>query len=89
MTEQIEGARTLASWLTIPRVLLDQMPIEWRYEWVKLMDEFNETWDWVPDGIQFYVNARRSGKMVELPEHLCEYRRPMYEELEKIKRHQV
>lgn len=77
---------TYARWLTLPRVLLEQMPDEWQYKFTELMREFDEMWDWIPNDFRFYVVGRENGKVTKLPDYLCEYRHPIQEEIEKIRR---
>ena len=34
---------TYASWLTLPRVLLQEMPFEWQAKFTELLNEYHET----------------------------------------------
>lgn len=70
-----------ASWLTLPRVLCQEMPEAWQEKMVKLLDEFADEFpDWAEDCDDIYVTSRKSGRITRLPEWLSQYRHP-----EKIK----
>lgn len=65
-----------ASWLTVPRVLMHEMPEDWQDRMARLLEEFAEEFpDWT-DGHQLYVAARDGSKFTRLPDWLCNYRHP-------------
>lgn len=76
-----------ARWLTIPRVLMQQMPDEWQYRAAILFEEFSDEFsgDW-SDGKDLYVNAKENGKYTPLPEWLGNYRYPDLEKIEQIRK---
>ena len=80
---------TYASWLTLPRVVMCEMPDEWQLKMAKLLEEMNETFS-DPFGLmpEITVRARdrNSGKLVKMPEFLCQYRYPDYKMIDKLKR---
>ena len=76
---------TYAKWMVVPRVILEHMPKEWQREFVRLMNQLNNTFDWQPDEMEFYVQARVNGKYGKLPDHLCEYRHPDHQSIESLK----
>lgn len=74
-----------ASWLTIPRVLMEDMPDDWQKRMAICLEEFSSTYkNWTDDG-QLYVNMKKDGKFAPLPEHLCNYRRPDKQKIEELK----
>lgn len=65
------------SWLTVPRVLLQQMDENWQERFVKLMDEFDSEFpNWQNDSPDIHVMGRVSGKAAKLPDWLHNYRQP-------------
>lgn len=72
-----------ASWLTVPRIVLQSMPVEWQHNFTKLLNEMNATFDWVPDGLSLYVTGKKGNRFVRLPYCLNDYRRGKIEHLRK------
>ena len=74
-----------SSWLTMPRVMMHDMPDEWQKRMADLLDEWDETWDSseMPDPS---VVARSGGKYARFPEWLLNYRRPNLEMLKNLRR---
>lgn len=70
-----------ASFLTLPRVLMHEMPDEWQRKMANLLEEFDTTFDTshLPNTT---VRCVRDGKLVEMPEFLKSYRHPRYEDIE-------
>lgn len=73
-----------ASWLTVPRVLLHEMPIEWQNKLADLLYEYDEVFTSRPD-IQTRVQAVCNGKITKFPEWLLNYRHPVQSEIDKLK----
>jgi len=68
---------TYASWLTIPRVLMEAMPLQWQKDMVRLLNEFNEEFPrWLPEDLSIHLSGKRRGKYASLPRELHEYRHP-------------
>lgn len=44
-----------ASYLVIPRAVLQSMPHDWQSRLISLMDELNETIDWMPDDYEYEI----------------------------------
>lgn len=45
-----------ANYLTIPRSVLESMPLAWQYNFTKLLDELDATIDWRPkEGRRYFV----------------------------------
>lgn len=76
-----------ASWLTMPRVLMQQMPDDWQKRMAVLMEEFGDTFpgDWT-EGHDLYVAAKKDGKYVTIPGWLNNYRHPNKEKIEQMKK---
>ena len=74
-----------ASWLTLPRLVMESMPYEWQKQMKKLLDEVDKTFDWLPkEGDRYWVSLRdKKGKYKRLSEELCDYRRGNIEHLKK------
>ena len=64
-----------AGWLTLPRVLMHEMPDEWQGKMAALLEEWDETWTNPPD-IQTLVSVKQGAKFVKAPAFLTNYRRP-------------
>jgi hypothetical protein len=64
-----------ASWLTIPRVMMHEMPDEWQYKMGALMEEWDDTWD-SSELPSPSVSAKKDGKYTRWPEWVLNYRRP-------------
>lgn len=65
-----------ASWLTLPRVLMHEMPDDWQKRMAVLLEEMDSAFPTWGAGGQLYVTAKKSGRFIPLPEWLCNYRRP-------------
>jgi hypothetical protein len=64
-----------SSWMTLPRVLMHDMPDDWQRRMAELMEEWDATWINTPD-LRFTVTAKSGRKFVKLPEFLTNYRHP-------------
>jgi len=72
---------TRASWLTLPRVLLHEMPDDWQEQMARLLEQFDQAFpNWIPG--QLYVNLKENGRFTSLPEALCNYRHPRADEID-------
>lgn len=66
-----------ASWLTLPRVLMQAMPIEWQDRMATLLNEYDAAFTKRPDlGTVVRVVDPVSGRFVSCPQWLTNYRRP-------------
>jgi len=77
---------TYSKWLTIPRVIMEGMPIEWQKKMVQLLDELDNTFDYRPEEGNYWVTLREKGKFKSLPKDLCNYRYPDIEHRKKTTR---
>jgi hypothetical protein len=75
---------TYASWLTLPRVLMEDMPEEWQVKMVKLLEEYDDRYLNQPH-YETAVQLKRHGRFVKVPEWLINYRRPDSEAINKLK----
>lgn len=74
-----------AAFLTLPRVLMHEMPDEWQRKMADLLREYDETFPNWPDGQGSRVQLTINGKMVKMPEWLKDYRHPDSAEIALIK----
>lgn len=70
-----------ASFLTLPRVLMHEMPDKWQRDMAKLLNEFDEAFPNHPAGES--IVRRRNGPW---PSWLLNYRRPEYSQIEGARR---
>lgn len=74
-----------ASWLTLPRVLMEAMPENWQKAMAELLWEYDETYSNAPSlGTRVQVTDE-SGKLVKTPRWLINYRHPDYEKIKEIR----
>ncbi|MCR4307162.1 MAG: hypothetical protein NUV80_01220 [Candidatus Berkelbacteria bacterium] len=72
-----------ASWLTLPRVLMHEMPDEWQGKMAELLNEYDAAFPNQPDlGTQ--VQVTHKGKLTRTPSWLINYRHPEYKEIERL-----
>lgn len=66
-----------AQYLTVPRSVLQSMPIEWQERFVKCLEELDETFDWRPEEGRYWVRLKDGqGKFVH--DSLMDYRHRQY-----------
>lgn len=73
-----------ASWLTLPRVLMHEMPDEWQQKMADLLAEWDATWDsdHMPTPI---VTAKLGHKFTAWPRWVLDYRRPDKDQIDKLR----
>ena len=64
-----------ASWLTMPRVMMEAMPKEWQQRMARLLNEYEDAFPNQPD-IGTRVQITKHGKLVKALPHLLNYRHP-------------
>ena len=64
-----------ASWLTLPRVLMHEMPDEWQGKMAALLEEYNAAFPEQPD-LGTRVQVTKNGKLTRTPDWLINYRHP-------------
>jgi hypothetical protein len=66
---------TYASFLVLPRLLMENMPWGWQKDMVDLIEQLNEKFDWEKPGGMSVVFKDKNGKFTETDRNLCDYRR--------------
>jgi len=73
-----------STWLTLPRVMMHEMPDEWQGCMAELLSEWDAEWD--SSGMPSpYVSARKGNKFVRWPSWLLNYKRPDKEQLNMMR----
>ena len=66
-----------ASWLTLPRSMMVQMPNEWQEKMAELLEQYDNEF---PNNYKFdgepLVQLRSNGKLIKTPDWLLNYRHP-------------
>ena len=79
-----------AQFLTIPRLVMRSMPIEWQNKMAELLFEMDATFDWRPHEGRYWVSLRGDdGRYKPLDEGICDYRRGSCEHLRMSSRPKV
>lgn len=73
-----------ASFLTLPRVLMEAMPLEWQDKMAGLLMEYDKAYPNQPD-ISTRVQVTQHGKLIKTPAWLINYRRPDKEAIDKLR----
>ncbi len=74
-----------ASFLVLPRVFMESMPLEWQQKLVKLLEEYQDEFPNQPD-IGTRVQITKNKKLIKTPEWLINYRRPNTNEINKLRK---
>lgn len=73
-----------ANFLTLPRLVMESMPLQWQRTMARLLYEIDDTFDWRPvDGRYMVTFKHGDGRFGELP--LSDYRHGSVEHLRKEK----
>lgn len=73
-------------YLTIPRSVLQSMPVEWQGRFVRCLNELDDTIDWRPNEGRYWVSLKdSSGRIVADP--LRDYERGR-RQIEKVQEHE-
>lgn len=73
-----------ASFLVLPRVLMQDMPTEWQERMAVLLNEHDDAFPNQPD-IGTSVRAAHNGKLTKMPQWLLNYRHPVRDEIAKVR----
>ena len=66
-----------ASFMTIPRVMMHEMPDEWQDKMAELLEQYDQAFDQSKVGVdEVIVSAKLSNRFVKMPEWILNYRRP-------------
>ncbi len=77
---------TYAQFLTVPRIVMQSMPIEWQRKMVDLLKEMDETFDWTPEEGNYWVRIRDDKGRFHAPDSaICDYRHGSVEHLVRHK----
>jgi len=69
-----------AQFLTLPRLVLENMPLEWQLQMKKLLEELDDTFDWRPKEGRYWVKLKDgNGRYCDAP--LANYRRGTVEHI--------
>lgn len=74
-----------ASFLTLPRVLMHEMPDEWQKKMAELLNEWDAAWPNQPDVTPIVSLRSDAGKFVKTPHWLINYRRPDREAIQQLR----
>lgn len=71
-----------AEFLTVPRLVMESMPVEWQRKMAVLLQEMDDTFDWRPKEGRYWVRLKdEKGRFSDAP--LGNYRRGSCEDLRK------
>lgn len=71
-----------ASWLTLPRVLMHQMPDAWQAKMAALLREYEAAYPFIEQpGYSTQVTLKRDRRFVATPDWLLNYRHPDRDEI--------
>ncbi|QNJ57370.1 hypothetical protein Dolphis_64 [Pseudomonas phage Dolphis] len=73
-----------ASWLTLPRVLMEAMPKTWQAAMATLLHQYDEAYPNQPE-LGTTVRVTEGGKMVPTPEWLLNYRHPDHAMINQVR----
>lgn len=74
-----------ASWLTMPRVLMHEMPEEWQNSMAELLQQYEAVFTNMPQlGTRVQITNEQN-KLVKTPDWLLNYRHPVRHEIEALK----
>lgn len=76
---------TYEQYLTVPRCVMEQMPVEWQQQMAALLTELDNTFDWRPHEGRYWVELR-DGQGRYVADRLREYRHPDWEYIDSIRR---
>ena len=74
-----------ATFLTLPRVLMQEMSDEWQERMVQLLREYEVEFPNQPD-IGTRIQITQNGKLIKTPSWLLNYRYPDHETIQSLKK---
>jgi len=74
-----------ATWLTLPRVMMHEMPDDWQNKMAALLEEWDDTWD-SSDMPNPHVVARTGNRFSTWPGWLLNYRHPEKAPFQSLRR---
>ena len=74
-----------AQYLTVPRSIMEAMPVEWQAQMAQLLTELDDAFDWRPESGRYWCRLKDgSGRFIGDP--LQEYRRPNSVYIESLRK---
>lgn len=71
-----------AAWLTLPRVLMHEMPDDWQGKMADLLVQFDAAYPFIEQpGYDTQVTLKRERRFVSIPSWLTNYRHPDCDEI--------
>jgi len=74
-----------ASWLTLPRVLLESMPDAWQGKLAVLLNQYDDMYPNLPELNTVVQVTEPGGRMIKTPVELIDYRRPYHDAINRWK----
>jgi hypothetical protein len=74
-----------ASWLTMPRIMMHEMPDEWQEKMADLCNEWDQTWDSSEMPSPMVSAKADNGKFTRWPSWVLNYRHPNINEADKLR----
>lgn len=65
-----------ASWLTLPRSMMHEMPDDWQKKMAELLHEWDTTWNTAAMPATKVQGVRSDGRLTKFPAALLNYRHP-------------
>ena len=76
-----------ASWLTLPRALMHEMPDNWQAKMAALLRQFDAEYPFIDQpGYDTQVTLKRGRRFVSAPSWLTNYRHPDPDEIQRMTR---
>ncbi len=78
-----------AQFLTVPRIVMQSMPLGWQDGMVSLLRELDKTFDWRPQNGKYHVQLKDyDGRYISLDHNICDYRHGNVEHLRKERKYE-
>ena len=74
-----------ASFVTLPRVLVHEMPDEWQAKMAALLNEYDAAYRGWPEGMGTRVQVTQDRKVAKTPDWLINYRHPNRAAIERLR----
>lgn len=74
-----------AQYLTVPRSIMEAMPVEWQRQMTQLLTELDDTFNWRPNEGRYWVELRDANGRYRV-DPLREYRHPDWDYIESIQK---
>lgn len=75
-----------SSWLTMPRVMMHQMPDHWQSRMADLCEEWDEHWDSSDMPSPRVIAVDNNGRFTKWPAQLLDYRHPCRGIIDRMRR---